>query len=269
MTTLKEFLDTGHLGPLALGITPRDAIGLLGTADYRSEKANPLELLYGGLRLVFLRTHGPAEQGRQLREIAVSYLPSVKPLPEPVRFSDFTPRRTPTRIEFDAYLRRIGVQPLNTTADSRYAFLSGVTASFKEMHLDAIRLSERQRDERPVLALTDDREPTTEQIFAMLDEAERTLGLGLNQAAVLVAWAGLEAALRQAARRLGMPARIGIQPVTLTRQLLGAQKISIAQHQKLERFRQIRTAAAHGLAPRETEPHMVHELIAISRQLLH
>ncbi len=56
MATLKEFFQTGQLGPIGLGLTPFEVQERLGDPDDESKKKNPLILRYGNVELCFWRT---------------------------------------------------------------------------------------------------------------------------------------------------------------------------------------------------------------------
>jgi len=116
--------------------------------------------------------------------------------------------------------------------------------------------------------LSDEREPTPEQIRDMLNEADRASQTGAYRAALLIAWAGLEATLRRAALRAGRQGRIGVQPSILLGELFAAGQLTPAEHRTLEELRQLRTASAHGLAPVGLDADIISKISAISNRLL-
>jgi hypothetical protein len=61
-------------------------------------------------------------------------------------------------------------------------------------------------------------------------------------AALLIAWAGLEASLRRAALQAGRQGKIGVQPSILIRELFAAGQLTPAEQRSLEEMRQLRTA---------------------------
>lgn len=62
-------------------------------------------------------------------------------------------------------------------------------------------------------------EPSVEQIRSQLREAGSALSNGLVSAAVLLAWAALEAALRRTAVDAGYKGKVRVQPTVLIREL--------------------------------------------------
>jgi hypothetical protein len=116
--------------------------------------------------------------------------------------------------------------------------------------------------------MPDEREPTLDQIREMFNEAERVSRIGMHRAALLIAWAGLEAALRRAALKAGVPGKIGLQPSILLRELFAAGQLTPDEHRILEELRQIRTAIAHGLAPVSLDADNIRRINSISNRLL-
>jgi hypothetical protein len=88
-------------------------------------------------------------------------------------------------------------------------------------------------------ALRDGSEPTVEQIEAMLEEAE-TLCAGTPRAGFVLAWAGLEAAMRRAAQRAGIGGAPGTFLSTLIRELYAAGWLSLEDFRRLDRLRHAR-----------------------------
>ena len=71
---LLEFLKTGSLGPIVLGMNPSEVVEHIGDPDQESQKKNPLTLKYGSLQLVFWRHRSKS----QLRNIALNFLPKFE-----------------------------------------------------------------------------------------------------------------------------------------------------------------------------------------------
>jgi hypothetical protein len=254
MATLEEFVRTGHLGPIILGVSPTDVMTVLGEPDDISKKANPLILKYGCVQLTFWKAL--KERPPQLREIVVTFDP-FEPPPPFLEITDWNPEAPSTEWQFTNFMHRIGYMPVHMVEGSsgrQLLFLSGVTALFVGGMLQSLRFLERETKASAPLPLFDEREPAKEQILAMLDESQRAWNCGAYRAALLIGWAGLEAALRRTALRAGGQGKIGVQPTILLRELFSAGMLTPIEHQLLEHFRQLRTAAAHGLAPLEFDP---------------
>jgi hypothetical protein len=269
MPSLEEFLRTGHLGSIILGMGQNDVMTALGEPDDISAKSNPLILRYGCVQLVFWKSRG--QQGHQLREIVIGFQPESQSVSGPLAFTDWKPGQPATEQDLTAFTQSIGYVPTHTVAGPsgrQLHFPSGVTVLFSEGLLHSIRLAQRETKEPTSAPLSDEREPGTSQIREMLQEAERALQAGAVRAALLIAWAGLEAVLRRAARRAGRQGKIGVQPAILLRELMSAGVLPASYHATLEELRQARLIAAHGLAPAPVDPDVVTRTIRMAKELL-
>lgn len=111
-------------------------------------------------------------------------------------------------------------------------------------------------------------EPTMHQINDMLAESEHVLSLGSARSAFLLAWAGLEAAMRRVGQRAAIGGRIGTGPTTLARELYSAGLVTRDELRSLDEVIRIRNLTAHGLAPAEVSEAMVLQLIDLAKKLL-
>ena len=102
----------------------------------------------------------------------------------------------------------------------------------------------------------------------MRGEADKVLRAGAPRAALLIAWAGMEATLRRAALRAGRHGQVGVQPSVLIRELHSAGVLSPKEARLLEEVRQVRTSSAHGLAPVDFDLDIVPQVNDISRRML-
>jgi hypothetical protein len=116
--------------------------------------------------------------------------------------------------------------------------------------------------------MTDEREPTLEQITQMFKEAEIAVRAGAKRAALLIAWAGLEATLRRAACFTGRAGKIGTQPVVLIRELFSEGRLAAGEHEVIERLRQLRMSAAHGLTPVAFQDDLISATETIANRIL-
>jgi hypothetical protein len=80
----------------------------------------------------------------------------------------------------------------------------------------------------------------------MLQEAEQIMTIGAFKAALVLAWAGLEASMRRLGQRLGVGGKTGTQPLTVVRELYAIGKLSPADFKWVEETRIIRTQIVHG-----------------------
>jgi hypothetical protein len=269
MASLEEFLTTGHLGPLNVGISPNDVMAILGEPDGISRKSNPLLFKYGMVELLFLRIK--KEYKHELREMVLDYQGGSEPPPACLKFTDWDSVEPPTERRFRDFLHRIAYPPRHRgegASWSEWIFPSGVTARFKDEMLQSLRLSERESQSAQPFGLTDEREPTFEQILEMFDEADVAVQAGAKRAALLIAWAGLEASFRRAAVPAGRNGNVGTQPVVLLRELVSEGFLTSHEHRLLEHFRQLRMSAAHGLTPVPFSSELISQARLIASQLL-
>jgi hypothetical protein len=266
---LLEFLKTGSLGPVVLGMNPSEVVEHIGDPDQESQKKNPLTLKYGSLQLVFWR-HGSKSQ---LRNIALNFLPKFEKLPPTVALTDFRPRddTKPSEGYFRNFIRHARYLPVQMTKQESgqpMVFLSGVVVDFADGLLNSIRISQKENTESTRAPLSDEREPSKEQILDMIEESERALELDARRSALVIGWAALEASLRRVALLKAQRSGIGVQPTVLISELLSAGVLFREDSRFLEEVRQLRTAIVHGLAPVSFSPRMVREMNAMSRRLL-
>ncbi len=262
-------MRTGHLGPVVLGMPSNDAMTALGDPDDISRKSNPLILKYGPVQLSFWKT--PGRRAPQLREIAIAFQPEFERLPESLAFMDWNPVEPPTEAEFRSFIKRIDYPPVHLVEgpnDKALTFLSGVAALVSDGKLHSLRLQQRETKAPTPAPVIDDREATLDQIQGMLIEAEHAMMFGAYRAALLIGWAGLEATLRRLAIREGRQGKVGIPPNILLRELVASGRLKKEEHRWLEMLRQMRTAAAHGLAPVGLNGDMVNRLIEFTHGVL-
>jgi hypothetical protein len=267
MGKLAEFLKTGSLGPVVLGMNPFEVVEHLDEPEQESQKKNPLTLKYGSLQLVFWKHGGQPKS--QLREIVLSFQPEFEPLPDPVALDDFQGPATDTH--FSEFLRQYRCMPVHMVegeSERQLIFLSGVVALFANGMLDTIRFAQKEKKETAAGPLSDMREPSRDQIVGMITEADLALRAGALRSALMIAWSGLEATLRRTALRAGRRGQVGVQPSVLIRELLSAQVLQPNEARILEELRQLRTASAHGLAPVELDPDIIPQINDISRRML-
>jgi hypothetical protein len=149
-------------------------------------------------------------------------------------------------------------------ADPNVPVRAGITNARPGCRYDLVLL----RPDDPVRrTLRHASEPSTEEIEQMLAEAERLAQLEALRAAFVLAWAGLEAAMRRLAQQAGANGKIGTQAVLLVRELYSSGHLSPEDFRRLEQTRTLRTEIVHGLAPHVIDPAIVHHIIGLSRRL--
>ena len=200
------------------------------------------------------------------------YQPVWEDPPKILAFGDWNPPEPPTERDFQSFLKTIDCFPVNLAEGpngTRSLFLSGVIALAVNGLLHSIRLVQRENKEPHSLGLSDDREPTAEQILEMLQEADSTMQSGAYRAGLLMAWAGLEATLRRIARRQIPNIKARVQPSILIRHLFAAGQLTPDEHRDLEQIRQLRTEVAHGLSPRAFGRDSITKIRALTERLLY
>jgi hypothetical protein len=173
--------------------------------------------------------------------------------------------------DFSRFVKQIGVRPeeiLRGDRESSIVLPSGVRASFIDDQLRTLVLSKRESDENRPPLLSDEFEPSVDQVRLQLQEARNALRHGLESAAVLLAWGALEAALRRSALHAGYKGKVRVQPNVLIRELYALGILNSEQVQVLESARQQRTTIAHGLTSAPVDPDVVQQIIRLAEHLL-
>ncbi|HEV3256903.1 MAG TPA: hypothetical protein VG013_08500 [Gemmataceae bacterium] len=144
MATLKQFLQTGELGPIHPGMSETEVIALLGPPQDESVARHPQILKYGGLQLTFLR-HSEAA-ARRLAHVGLYFRPRAEPIPEPTLLADFTPTADTTIAEVREFLGRAGLKESAVVEgeDTNYLILpSGARITFDGQKLQSVHFATR------------------------------------------------------------------------------------------------------------------------------
>jgi REase_AHJR-like len=106
-------------------------------------------------------------------------------------------------------------------------------------------------------------EPSDEQLVQILKTADELADRGYSPYACVVAWGGLEAAMR----RIGDEAQLygRTSPNEFTRALYSNGFISREQFNKLKEAYKVRSQVVHGLIPPEVDPALVRDVTATAR----
>lgn len=150
-------------------------------------------------------------------------------------------------------------------ADPHVPVRAGITNTQPGWRYDLVVL---EKDDPVRRLLKGTREPTRDQIEQMLAEAERVTQEGALRAGFLVAWAGLEAAMRRAASRAGVGGAIGTSPNLLVREVYTSGYIARDDFARIDDMRRLRTEMVHGLAPAVLGADTVAYILRQARQLL-
>jgi hypothetical protein len=146
MATLKQFLQTGELGPIHPGMSQAEVTALLGPPQDESVARHPQILKYGGLQLTFLGQPGSAD--RSLAHIGLYFGPRAEPIPQPALPADFMGTPETTIAEVREFLTRVG---LNVPAAIEYEdtnsliLPSGATITFDAKKLRSINFASPRR----------------------------------------------------------------------------------------------------------------------------
>jgi hypothetical protein len=268
-TSFSNFLRTGQLGPLTLGMDPSAVELQLGAPDARSRKNKPLLMKYGPLELTFWSLRS---QPLQLTQIQMSFINNLQGLPRALRFDDLMPNAVRYIDDFSRFVEQIGVWPEETLRgdhESSIVLPSGVRASFIDDQLSALVVSKREREVNRLPILTGESELSTDQVGLYIQEARKALKSEFVSAAMLMAWGALEAALRRTALRAGYKGRVRVQPTILIQELFALGRLNTEQVRFLEYARQLRTRIAHGLPSEPVDSHIVLEIIELAENMLH
>jgi hypothetical protein len=112
------------------------------------------------------------------------------------------------------------------------------------------------------------RESPGEEIDKSLTDAQTIAGLNLVHAAMVAAWAGLEAAMRVRLRAAGEAADWRTRPRVLLSELYSSGILAEDEFRRLEWLLHVRSQIAHGFAPPTLDAAAVQFLIDLARRLL-
>jgi hypothetical protein len=110
-------------------------------------------------------------------------------------------------------------------------------------------------------------EPPVEKILESLADAEQMTRAGALSASCVISWAGLEAAMRHAARNAGLELANHSPPVLL-RALYSDGLLDRDEFDRLNAALEIRNAVAHGLALPSIDPAVPEYVTGVARKLL-
>lgn len=109
-------------------------------------------------------------------------------------------------------------------------------------------------------------EPSDEQLFQILQTADDLADKGYAPFACVVAWGGLEAAMRRLRDDAELHGRT--TPAELMRALYSNGVLSREQFERLRESYKVRSQVVHGLVPTEVNPALVRSVTATARDLV-
>lgn len=110
-------------------------------------------------------------------------------------------------------------------------------------------------------------EPTDADIHRLIHEASNLVHLQVPRAAFVTAWAAVEAAMREVARKQSIPLERN-SPRFVLNTLYSEGVLSRADAERLQESLELRNAAIHGLQPGALSPGHTEFLLELAKQLL-
>ena len=148
--------------------------------------------------------------------------------------------------------------------DSQITRLAEIVSAQPGWRLDVVVLERETVIER---MSQDALEPSDEQLAEILEAAEKMAEKGYTPYAYVVAWGGLEAAMRRVWDGAELYGRT--TPTELMRSLYGNGFLNREQFEQLREAYKIRTQVVHGLVPSRVDPALVGFVTATARHLAH
>lgn len=208
-----------------------------------------------------------ASEARRVADVAASYRASgyrVTPSPSPNQLPGFLAGYQPDLLaEREGEHVLVEVKTAATPSDDEhYRELAERVQTHPEWRVDLVVLGTSDRlllgGELPVLPASD--------VERRYEEAHSLAASGHDDAAVLIAWAATEGALRLLAERNAVPVQRA-STSALLKQLTALGVIAREQYDTLWTLYQERNAIAHGFAAQRV-PHSAEQVIGVGRELL-
>jgi hypothetical protein len=154
MATLEQFLRSGELGSLRVGMSREELIGILGSPSDESVGRHPQILKYGGLQVTLFKRAGSPDY--QLAQIGLYYSPAWEAIPEIVRPVDFiaTPETTPPVMR--AFLTSTGIQvhsTVNSDGVEHFILPGGSRITFDDGQLQSIAFARKTNRPRKQISV--------------------------------------------------------------------------------------------------------------------
>src|SRR2546421_210173 len=109
MPSMRQFLQTGRLGEIQLGLRPEQVIGILGAPEDQTAKRRPLRLLrYGAVEFGFLLI--PQTTDSRLVSTAIYFNDLDRVIPPSLRPTDWLPTNSTNELEFHQFLNEAGIE---------------------------------------------------------------------------------------------------------------------------------------------------------------
>jgi hypothetical protein len=148
MATFREFLTSGTIDGVKLGMAPQMVERFWGSPDDRSVQRHPTEILrYGSLELVFKTV--PDTDDARLVSVAIYFAKPNQQLPPGAGFEDFAPNQATTESELRSFVDSAGLH-VHSKVEGQYTHLvldTGASAVFDDGLLHSVRY--RRADKSP------------------------------------------------------------------------------------------------------------------------
>jgi len=146
MATFQEFLTSGKIGEVQLGMRPEVVEQRLGLPDDRSVKRHPVEILrFGSLELAFKTV--PQTDDTRLISVAIYFNRPKQQLPAALKFDDWTPTDATTEAEFRQFIASTGLD-VHSKVDGQYTHLvlnSGGSIAFDDGQLHSVHFRRSEK----------------------------------------------------------------------------------------------------------------------------
>jgi hypothetical protein len=153
---------------------------------------------------------------------------------------------------------------IDLSSDPDVARLAEIVNAQPGWRLDLVVLQAESHVEK---AAQEAGEPSDEQLDQILKTADELADKGYANYACVVAWAGLEAAMRRVRDEVELYGRT--TATELMRTMYSNGFLSREQFDRLRESYKLRTQTVHGLVPPRVEPDLVHYLTATARYLVY
>jgi hypothetical protein len=203
---------------------------------------------------------GVAQQYRSEGYVVVTH-PDADHLPEFAK--DFGVDLLATRGD-ERVLVQVKEDRASLNADPSVSRLAEILSKQPEWRYDVIVLNGSD----PIQRITRGaREPSNEEMERSLQHVESLLQAGDSRAALVFAWAALEAAMRQAASSVELYTP-RTNPAELISTLYGNGLLTREEFDVLRESYRVRTAIVHGLVSPSVAPDLVRAVVDVVRRLL-
>lgn len=162
----------------------------------------------------------------------------------------------------ESIIVEIKTNRIDLSSDHQITRLAEIVNAQPGWRLDVIVLEPETAVEK---AAQEAPEPTDEQLIGILNAAEDLADKGYAPYACVVAWGGLEAAMRRLRDEGELYGRTN--PNELMRTLYGNGFLSREQFERLRESYKIRSQVVHGLIPPKVDPELVRYVTATARYL--